>query len=231
MQCVAASIWVDRLRRADRTPARFGAARVRHHGDGRPGVHDEHLLPRDVRRPWRWRSSICRRPCTARRSMPIRPSILTVTAQPRRQVGRRSTSGDGDEGTPRSTILPQQEKRIQAAVEQGVAEGKTDVLIKAEKKVRLGDLFRICVGCVDRRGREAQLTCRDGEGRMTKIAFACPYCGKKLSAPETTPAGERRARSARPRVDGADAAKRRPHRPRLPRRRRAPQPRRPTRSC
>ena len=26
-----------------------GAARVRHHGDGRPGVHDEHLLSGDVR--------------------------------------------------------------------------------------------------------------------------------------------------------------------------------------
>ncbi|MEX2093796.1 MAG: biopolymer transporter ExbD [Pirellulales bacterium] len=37
----------------------------------------------------------------------------------------------------------QQEERIRAAVEQGVAEGKTDVLLKAEKKLRLGDLFRI----------------------------------------------------------------------------------------
>jgi hypothetical protein len=32
---------------------------------------------------------------------------------------------------------------VQQWVEQGVAAGKTDVLIKAEKKVRLGDLFRI----------------------------------------------------------------------------------------
>jgi biopolymer transport protein ExbD len=37
----------------------------------------------------------------------------------------------------------QQEERIRAAVEQGVAEGKTEVLLKAEKKLRLGDLFRI----------------------------------------------------------------------------------------
>ena len=37
----------------------------------------------------------------------------------------------------------QQEKRIQEAVEQGKAAGKTAVLLKAEKKVRLADLFRI----------------------------------------------------------------------------------------
>jgi biopolymer transport protein ExbD len=37
----------------------------------------------------------------------------------------------------------QQEERIRAAVEQGVAEGKHDVLLKADKKMRLGDMFRI----------------------------------------------------------------------------------------
>jgi biopolymer transport protein ExbD len=37
----------------------------------------------------------------------------------------------------------QQEERIRAAVERGVAEGKTSALIKAEKNVRLGDLFRV----------------------------------------------------------------------------------------
>jgi biopolymer transport protein ExbD len=37
----------------------------------------------------------------------------------------------------------EQEKRVQAAVEQGLAAGKTDVLLKAEKKVRLAELFRI----------------------------------------------------------------------------------------
>jgi biopolymer transport protein ExbD len=37
----------------------------------------------------------------------------------------------------------QQEQRVQAAVEQGAAEGKNAVLLKAEKKVRLADLFRI----------------------------------------------------------------------------------------
>jgi biopolymer transport protein ExbD len=38
-----------------------------------------------------------------------------------------------------------QEKRIQDAVEQGRAAGKTEVLLKAEKKVRLTDLFRIAM--------------------------------------------------------------------------------------
>lgn len=37
----------------------------------------------------------------------------------------------------------EQEERVRTAVEEGVAAGKTDVLLKAEKKLRLGDLFRI----------------------------------------------------------------------------------------
>src|SRR5689334_10736471 len=37
----------------------------------------------------------------------------------------------------------QQDKRVQEAVEQAKAAGKTEVLLKAEKKVRLADLFRI----------------------------------------------------------------------------------------
>ena len=50
--------------------------------------------------------------------------------------------GDGTKTQP-ITDVGQQEQRIQAAVEQGVAEGKKAVLLKAEKKVRLADLFRI----------------------------------------------------------------------------------------
>ncbi len=41
------------------------------------------------------------------------------------------------------TDTTNQEKRVQEAVEQGKAAGKTAVLLKAEKKVRLSDLFRI----------------------------------------------------------------------------------------
>src|SRR6185312_15434339 len=48
--------------------------------------------------------------------------------------------GDQAKGEP-ITEASQQEKRIQEAVEQGVAAGKTAVLVKAEKKVRLADLF------------------------------------------------------------------------------------------
>jgi hypothetical protein len=36
-----------------------------------------------------------------------------------------------------------QEQKIQAAVEQGVVDGKKAVLLKAEKKIRLADLFRV----------------------------------------------------------------------------------------
>jgi biopolymer transport protein ExbD len=50
--------------------------------------------------------------------------------------------GDGTESEA-ITEPAQQEQRIQAAVEQGVAEGKKAVLLKAEKKVRLADMFRI----------------------------------------------------------------------------------------
>jgi biopolymer transport protein ExbD len=37
----------------------------------------------------------------------------------------------------------EQERLVRAAVEEGVAGGKTAVLLKAEKKVRLADIFRI----------------------------------------------------------------------------------------
>lgn len=37
----------------------------------------------------------------------------------------------------------QQERRLRAYVEQGAGSQKTDVLLKAEKRVRLGDLFRL----------------------------------------------------------------------------------------
>ncbi|MEX2310644.1 MAG: biopolymer transporter ExbD [Pirellulales bacterium] len=50
--------------------------------------------------------------------------------------------GDGDKGEPLNDGA-EQERRVQAAVEEGVADGKTAVLLKAEKKVRLADMFRI----------------------------------------------------------------------------------------
>lgn len=50
--------------------------------------------------------------------------------------------GDSEKGESLGDAVAQ-EQRIQAAIEQGVAEGKTAVLLKAEKKVRLGELFRI----------------------------------------------------------------------------------------
>jgi biopolymer transport protein ExbD len=50
--------------------------------------------------------------------------------------------GDGVKGEGISDPT-EQEKRVQAAVEQGVAEGKKDVLLKAEQKVPMGSYFRI----------------------------------------------------------------------------------------
>ena len=50
--------------------------------------------------------------------------------------------GDGNKGEA-ITDTAQQEKRVQEAVQQGKVAGKTEVLLKAEKKVRLSDLFRV----------------------------------------------------------------------------------------
>jgi biopolymer transport protein ExbD len=50
--------------------------------------------------------------------------------------------GDRDSGIPVRGV-EQQASSVRAAVEEGVAAGKTEVLLKAEKKVRLGDLFRV----------------------------------------------------------------------------------------
>jgi hypothetical protein len=50
--------------------------------------------------------------------------------------------GDRDKGEAIRDV-GRQEERIRAAVERGLAEGKHDVLLKAERSMRLGDLFRI----------------------------------------------------------------------------------------
>ena len=52
------------------------------------------------------------------------------------------TTGTGEDARPIAEGDAQAEEII-AAVEEGVAAGQKDVLIKAEKKVRLGELFRI----------------------------------------------------------------------------------------
>jgi hypothetical protein len=50
--------------------------------------------------------------------------------------------GDGDEGEPLHEGA-EQERLVKAAVEEGVAAGKTAVLLKAEKKVHVADVYRI----------------------------------------------------------------------------------------
>lgn len=67
--------------------------------------------------------------------------ILTLT---RTLDGKSVVLHIGDSSKSEAITDPaQQEQRIQAAVEQGAAEGKKAVLLKAERKVRLGDLFRV----------------------------------------------------------------------------------------
>jgi len=67
--------------------------------------------------------------------------ILTVLRSPDGQSVTLFV-GDRAKGEPVNDAV-EQERRIQTAVEQGLADGKTDVLLKAERKVRLGELFRI----------------------------------------------------------------------------------------
>ena len=78
----------------------------------------------------------------------------------------------------------EQEEQIAAAVEQGLARQKTDVLIKAEKSdspARSAADFGSRVA----RGGDAQHG-GVGEGRAAmSIRFACSICGKKLKAPDT----------------------------------------------
>ena len=50
--------------------------------------------------------------------------------------------GDGEKGEPIEDPV-QQETRVQTAIEEGIAAGKTAVLLKAESKVRLADMYRI----------------------------------------------------------------------------------------
>jgi biopolymer transport protein ExbD len=61
--------------------------------------------------------------------------------------------GDGEKGEA-ITDQAQQAERVQAAIEDGVAAGKKAVLLKAESKVRLADLFRISTMFA---GRDLQL--------------------------------------------------------------------------
>jgi biopolymer transport protein ExbD len=50
--------------------------------------------------------------------------------------------GDAKEAEPINDVA-EQEERIKVAIEEGVAAGKTAVLLKAEAKVRLADTYRI----------------------------------------------------------------------------------------
>ena len=49
---------------------------------------------------------------------------------------------DGEKGEPIKDS-DEQQRQLRAHVEAGASAGKTDVLLKAEKRVRLGDLFRM----------------------------------------------------------------------------------------
>jgi biopolymer transport protein ExbD len=68
-------------------------------------------------------------------------TVITLVRSPDGQ-STKLYLGSGEKGEAISDPA-EQERRVQAAVEQGLAAGKKDVLLKAEKKVRLAELFRI----------------------------------------------------------------------------------------
>jgi biopolymer transport protein ExbD len=68
-------------------------------------------------------------------------TVFTLTRSPDGK-GVTLFVGSGEEGEPLREA-EDQERAIQTAIEQGLAEGKKDVVLKAERKVRLGELFRI----------------------------------------------------------------------------------------
>jgi biopolymer transport protein ExbD len=75
---------------------------------------------------------------------PLDADTAVIVRMMRSLDGKSATVflGDGDKGEPLNDGA-EQERLVQAAVEEGVAAGKTAVLLKAEKKVRLADMFRI----------------------------------------------------------------------------------------
>jgi biopolymer transport protein ExbD len=81
---------------------------------------------------------------TAKHVLALNADSAVVLAVARSLDGKSVTVflGDGDKAEAIHDVS-QQEKRVQEAVEQGKVAGKTDVLLKAEKKVRLADLFRV----------------------------------------------------------------------------------------
>ena len=89
--------------------------------------------------------------------------------------------GDGDKGEPINDAA-EQEQRVQAAIEEGIAAGKTAVLLKAETKVRLADLFRIS-SLVAGHDLKLHVAVLEREGEVMSIRFRCKLCGKTLVAP------------------------------------------------
>ena len=81
---------------------------------------------------------------TANHVSPLDADSATIVTVMRTPDGRSIDVylGDGTKSTP-ITDAAEQKKRVEQLVQQGVAGGRNDVLIKAERKVRLGDLFRV----------------------------------------------------------------------------------------
>jgi biopolymer transport protein ExbD len=88
--------------------------------------------------------------------------VLTIV---RGQAGRGVVVyvGDSQEGVPLADSARQAEQ-IQQAVEAGIAAGKTEVLLKAEKDVRLGDLFRVSTAASAAEGVKLNVAVMEREG-------------------------------------------------------------------
>jgi biopolymer transport protein ExbD len=75
---------------------------------------------------------------------PLNTDTAVIVSLARSLDGESVTVYLGDDANPEPiNDVAEQEERVKAAIEEGVAAGKTSVLLKAESKVRLADLFRI----------------------------------------------------------------------------------------
>jgi biopolymer transport protein ExbD len=81
---------------------------------------------------------------TAKHVAALDPDTAVIFSVTRTLDGKSINLYVGDGAKSEAITDPaQQEKRVQEVVEQGKVSGKTEILLKAEKKVRLADLFRI----------------------------------------------------------------------------------------
>ena len=182
MPCIAHRLSAGRRWTSDALLGRKPHARdagVRHHGDGRPGVHDEHLLPGDVHHGGAGRDQSAARRATCEPLDADTAVVLTVLG---------SLDGEGVTvylGDGRGRRAAQRRRRAGRADRRGRRgrrgrRARQTVLIKAEKKVRLARPVPHRHGRRGVEGVKLHVAVMEKDGRVMIIRFYCPICGKRL---------------------------------------------------